>query len=259
MMDLVTSPRNPRVVAAAKLARARERRRRGEMLLEGPHLVGEAVRVGVGLRLVFGTETDTASRALADRAGTDWIPCTEEVLQRLGATEHPRGPIAVAAIPEETFEWGRDAMVVDLRDPGNAGTLIRTAAAFGLDIAFTGDAVDVWAPKVLRAGAGAHFLTCIGIGISVVPDHVGTIATVAEGGVILPDAMKRLDPSRVWAALVGSEPHGLSAAEVAGADLAVTIPMPGNTESLNAAVAGSIVAYELACWRSAVGTPSVGH
>jgi TrmH family RNA methyltransferase len=258
-MDPITSPRNPRVAAAAKLVRARERRRRGEMLLEGPHVVEAAVTAGVTLRSVFGLDGDSASRTLAARAGATWVPCTEEVLERLGATEHPRGPMAVGVIPDTAVGWRRDTLVADLRDPGNAGTLIRTAAAFGLDICFSSQAVDVWAPKILRAGAGAHFLTDVGTGLETVPDGVGTIATVVTGGAPPARAFERLDSGRVWAVMVGSEPHGLSPATVDSADVTVTIPMPGRTESLNAAVAASIVAYELSLWRSAVGSHSDGH
>ena len=258
-MDPITSPRNPRVAAAAKLVRARERRRRGEMLLEGPQVVEAAVNAGVTLRSMFGLNEDSAARTLAARAGATWVPCTVEVLERLGATEHPRGPMAVGVIPATTFDWRRDTLVADLRDPGNAGTLIRTAAAFGLDICFASQAVDVWAPKILRAGAGAHFLTDVGTGVETVPDGVGTIATVVEGGAPPSEAFERLDSGRVWAVMVGSEPHGLSPGIIDSADVTVTIPMPGRTESLNAAVAASIVAYELSVWRSAVGRVSDGH
>ncbi|MEX1271419.1 MAG: TrmH family RNA methyltransferase, partial [Acidimicrobiia bacterium] len=80
-----------------------------------------------------------------------------------------------------------------------------------------------------------------------------TIATVVKGGVAARELGTVLDPARRWAILVGSEAHGLSDDEVAAADVQVTIPMPGGTESLNAAVAGAIVAYELALWRNAAG------
>jgi TrmH family RNA methyltransferase len=259
MMDVVTSARNPKVVAAARLAQAKERRTRGEMLLEGPHLVDEAARAGIHLVSLFGLATDDLARRLAQDARAAWIPCTSEVLTRLGSTDHPRGPIAVAAIPAVEVPWRRDSVVAHVSDPGNAGTLIRSAAAFGLDIRFGGRAVDVWSPKVLRAGAGAHFLTGVSTGLEVVPLSVGTIATVVEGGEPVPDAIQALDPTRLWAIVVGSEAHGLDRSAIARSTVAVTIPMAGATESLNAAVAGSIVAYELARWRYSVGGPTGGH
>lgn len=248
MMELIRSPKNRRVVAAAALARARERRRHRRMLLEGPNLVEEAAAGGVHLIEVFGLADDAGARTIAARTGAQYLACAPDVIRRLGSTENPRGPVAVATIPEGAAPI-RDMMVVHVSDPGNAGTLIRTAAAFGLDVGFGSGAVDVWSPKVLRAAAGAHFRTTIAGTVGALPPGLGSIATVAAGGTPLPQLVSTLDPSRRWAILVGSEAHGLSPALVDSADVRITIPMPGGTESLNAAVAGSIVAYHFAIWR----------
>lgn len=240
-MEPVRSTRNPRVTAAARLRRARERKRLGLTLLEGPHLLEEALASGVEVLEVFGLGS-------GDPSVPNWVEVTEEVLERLADTESPRGPVAVMRIPPPATVT-RDHLALGINDPGNAGTLIRTAAAFGLDVTIRRDAVDPWSPKVLRAAAGSHFRTALG---EVVPD-AATIATVVEGGVAAREMGARLDPARQWAILVGSEAHGLSEDEVNAADVKVTIPMPGGTESLNAAVAGAIVAYELAQWRGADG------
>ena len=240
-MEPVRSTRNPRVTAAARLRRVRERRRLGLTLLEGPHLLQEALAAGVDVLEVFGLGS-------GDPGVPNWVEVSEDVLQRLADTENPRGPVAVMRIPA-LGSVRRDHVVLGVNDPGNAGTLIRTAAAFGLDVTFRSDAVDPWSPKVLRAAAGSHFRTVIG---DPVPG-TATIATVATGGIAARDMGAALDPARQWAIVVGSEAHGLAADEVAAADVKVTIPMPGGTESLNAAVAGAIVAYELALWRRADG------
>ncbi len=243
-MEPVRSPRNARVARAARLRRASERSKTGLTLLEGPHILQEAIAAGVEPLEVFGLEGDP-SRDLAERIFT---PVTQEVLNRLAPTESPRGPVAVISIPSPG-EVCRDSLTVGVGDPGNAGTLIRTAAAFGLDVIVGEGAVDVWSPKVLRAGAGCHFRTTIGRR----PATVRTIAAVVTGGLDPSAFGSELDRDVIWTVLVGNEAQGLSAAEIASADVKVTIPMRGGTESLNAAVAGSIVAYELARWRNSVG------
>lgn len=238
-MEPVRSTRNPRVVAAVRLRRARERNKLGLTLLEGPHLLAEARQAGAEIIEVFGTGV---------AAEDSWVEVSQVVLDRLADTENPRGPVAVMRIPEPAEVTG-DHLRVAVTDPGNAGTLIRTAAAFGLAVVFEPNSVDPWSPKVLRAAAGSHFRTEIGAATG----DFGTIATVVEGGIPASHLAAVLDPARAWSILVGSEAHGLEADAAESADVRVTIPMPGGTESLNAAVAGAIVAYELAGWRNPAG------
>ena len=243
-MEPVRSTRNPRVAPAVRLRRARERKALGLTVLEGPHVVEEARRAGAEVMEVFGLGPAPAGYQ-------HWTEVTPEVLSRLADTDNPRGPVAVIRIPPPGVVT-RDHYSIDLGEPGNAGTLIRTAAAFGLDVTFSPGSVDPWSPKVLRAAAGAHFRTSIGEP----PASRGTIATVVEGGVPPHRLGEVLDPTTTWAVLIGSEAHGLSSRDVAAAEIAVTIPMPGGVESLNAAVAGAIVGYELGRWRYAEGTPA---
>jgi RNA methyltransferase, TrmH family len=242
-MEPVRSSRNSRVAAAVRLHRARDRKREARTILEGPHLIAEALAAGVELHQVFGV--GDAPEWLAE---APWISVTAEVLARVADTESPRGPVAVMSIPPPQAPQ-RDHLVLDVTDPGNAGTLIRTAAAFGLDVVVRRGAVDPWSPKVLRSAAGSHFRTRIGV------DQVeaGVIATVVDGGVPVRDIGRHLTVDRLWSVVVGAEAHGVSTPEAAAADIRVSIPMPGGTESLNAAVAGSIVAYELAEWRNSEG------
>ncbi len=241
-MEPVRSTRNPRVAEAVRLRRARERKERGLTLVEGPNLVGEAVASGARLQAVFGVGRPPEWVDIAD-----WIEVTADVLGRLADTKSPRGPIGVMPIPEPA-QIVRDHLVIDVSDPGNAGTLIRTAAAFGFDVVFRPGSVDPWSPKVLRAAAGAHFHTAIGVAT---PAGAGTIAAVVEGGIDPSTLSTVLEPDRTWGLLVGSEAHGLNKSDVESADVSVSIAMPGGTESLNAAVAAAIVAYELGRWRKA--------
>lgn len=248
-MEPVRSRRNPRVVSAGRLRRARQRRKTGHTLIEGPHLLAEAIDAGVEILDCFVLEDDRSTRARAERSGFDVTIVEPEVLAVVADTTNPRGPVAVIAVPTATSDGGRDLLVADIADPGNAGTLIRTAAAFGLDAVVPDGAVDPWSPKALRGAAGAHFRTGV---LRSIPVGVGTIATVVRRGTDVRSMGPRLDPGRRWAVLVGSEAHGLDDEAVAGADVRVTIAMPGGTESLNAAVAGAIVAHELAGWRASL-------
>jgi len=236
------------VAEAVRLRRVRDRRETGLTLIEGPHLLAEALAGGVEVVRVFAPIGD-------EPLAGEWIPVTAEVLARLAPTEHPRGPVAVIRIPPDRSSE-RDALVLDVNDPGNAGSLIRSAAAFGLDVVFRPGSVDPWSPKVLRAGAGAHFRTRIGT--SGGPGR-GTIVTVVEGGVPIDDLVPHLDPNRRWDVVIGSEAHGVSDDDARTADVRVTIPMPGATESLNAAVAGGIAAYVISLWRRPGGDVGTGH
>lgn len=247
-MEPVHSPRNRRVAEAVRLRRSRIRRETGLTLLEGPALLADAVAADAVLEVVFGLPADRESKHLAEDGDSEWIPVTQEVLHRLAPTQSPRGPVAVLRIPEPA-QPERDLMLLDLNDPGNAGTLIRSAAAFGFDIGATAGAADLWSPKVLRAGAGAHFRTRVAQPLEETPADMLIVGSVVEGGVPLPELGPRLVHDRRWALLVGSEAHGLSERHAEAADVLVTVPMPGGIESLNAGVAGSIVAYQLALLR----------
>jgi TrmH family RNA methyltransferase len=216
----------------------------GRALLEGPHLLDEALASGVRVQRVFALAEDGASAEAARRCGAELVLVDERVLRRLATTEHPQSPVAVMVIPPSAPSSAGDLLVAwGVGDPGNVGTLIRCAAAFGLGFAAGPGTADPWAPKVLRAAAGGHFRAGAMRVESLESLRTGgrrLVATVARGGV---------SPSNLplggLAVLVGDEARGLPADVVAECDLAVTIPMPGGAESLNVAVAGAIVAYEV--------------
>lgn len=240
----ITSLRNPKVVEAVKLHRKRERIARGSTLLEGPHLLRAAVESGARIESVFASVDDETTPELLRRSGIEVNGVSDVVLTKLAPTQHPRGPVAVMEIPSEAGLRTSDTVVLyEVADPGNVGTLIRTAAAFGFDVAIGPGTADPWSPKALRAGAGAHFLTSF---VPVGPDPIDdlhragltVVATVAHGGAA-PERLGR----EALALLIGSEPSGLPERLSTAADLSVTIPTRG-VESLNAATAGSILMYE---------------
>ena len=240
-MEPGLSHRNPRVAEAARLHRVEERRTRRLTLLEGPHLVDEAVRAGAPLVELFALAGDRDASRWAQSAEVELVVVGDEALRRLSSTQSPQSPVAVMQIPERSLDHGRSVLVAwQISDPGNLGTMIRTAAAFGLDVGVMAGSVDPWSPKVLRAAAGGHFQTGIGAIEDLGSFDAIKVATVLNGG----DNPKSLPAGRL-ALLIGSEAHGLPDDVVAGADVRVTIPMVGPTESLNAAAAAAILAYEV--------------
>jgi len=227
----VRNHRNKLVVDAARLHRARARRERGETLLEGPKLLDDAVAAGVNIKKVFATpgEESPPNALLVD----------DRALQRLAGTKNPRGPVAVIDIPHSRDLGEGDFLIAyGVSDPGNVGTLIRTAASFGFSFGYTEGSADPWSPKVLRAGAGGQFQTPI-LRLENLPE-LPLVATVVDGG-ISPSA---IGDDRV-AVLIGEEAAGLPSELVDRARYKVTIPTTGPTESLNAGVAAGIVVYEL--------------
>jgi RNA methyltransferase, TrmH family len=238
--DAITSLRNPLVVDVVALHRPRERRRRAQTLLEGPQLVGEALASGVRPTLLLTLER-TRWLDAADRV----LEVDQAVLTKVATTRTAQDPVAVVAIPDPVPPVGDLRLLMwGVSDPGNAGTLIRSAAAFGAGVVIGGrGSVDPWAPKVLRAAAGAHFRVPIAVVDEPAAAWEGTtsVALVVAGGV----APSEVPPGPVTV-VVGAEAAGLPEELVAACALRCTIPMPGGTDSLNVAVAGSIALHALA-------------
>ena len=244
-MEPVRNSKNPLVVEAARLHRARERKQTGTTLIEGPHLLEEAIQAGADIRCVFALAHDADTVDLAGHFGIDPVLVDEPALKRLAGTETPRGPIAVVAIPDEIDPIEQNLLVSwGVSDPGNVGTMIRTARAFGWAFGFAEGTADPWSPKVLRSAAGSQFGTSIH-SVSdlnrLVSSGYEPVATVVRDGE---------DPSALgegrYALLIGEEAAGLPDDVVAACERSVTIPMPGGADSLNAAVAAGIIVYEIA-------------
>ncbi|MBT8212459.1 MAG: RNA methyltransferase [Acidimicrobiia bacterium] len=222
-MSAITSPRNPRVVEAAKLHEAKHRRRQGRTLVEGPGALEVAMESGADVIEVF---------SLGEAPGATQVD--RSVLARLSGTETPRGPIAIVAIPTDDDPRPADSVVLwEISDPGNVGALIRTAAFLGFDVVAHGGA-DIWSPKAIRSAAGAQFAVHVSRVDSIedLPAE-STVAAVVDGG-SAPGPVPR-----PVAILLGNEAAGLPEAVATAATHRVTIP--GQFESLNVAVAGSLL------------------
>jgi RNA methyltransferase, TrmH family len=229
----------------------------GAFVIEGPTLVREAIAAGLPLAEVFATpDADGALVAEAEAAGAVVHAVSVEVLARAVDTVTPQGiaatlPRIEVSIDAAVVAAARGALslvLVDVNDPGNAGTLLRAAEAAGAAaVLFCGGSVDPCNPKCVRASAGALFHVPVASGgeaVTVVEllgrAGVRSAATVVRDGTPY-DAADLTGPVAI---VLGSEAHGLPASVAAAVDLRLTIPMSGRSESLNVAMAGSILCFE---------------
>jgi RNA methyltransferase, TrmH family len=263
---MITSRQNPKVQAVrALLGRARERQESGAFVVEGVRLVEEAAAAGWKARAVFYTDELTARGMDAVRTlestGAQAEQVSNEVMEAIADTETSQGLLAVMPLPSIQPPAHPDFFVVadSIRDPGNLGTLLRTAAAAGAQalIAAPGCA-DLFSPKVVRAGMGAHFrLPALELDWAAIEAALKSTSPMSKPPkVYTAEAGKGtacwqanlLEP---LALVIGSEAEGVSSEARALADGALQIPMPGKSESLNAAVAGAILMFEVVRQRQA--------
>lgn len=233
---------------------ARDRKQIALTLLEGEHLAQAWLEAGSGPvdEVVLPRRSKERSQlwALSQRLGRTVLLMDDALFDRLSQVAHGPGPLFTIPVPQRRIDapLDGDAIYLDgLQDPGNAGTLLRSALAFGVRCVMASpDCVDLWSPKVLRAGMGAHFGLAIfeGLDPRQVIDLKGKsilTATLPQAAMQLPDADLR--GPRVW--LFGSEGGGLSP-QFSGSGLCegLRIPHQSGVESLNVAVAASICLFE---------------
>ncbi|GAW32054.1 RNA methyltransferase [Carboxydocella sp. JDF658] len=256
---IITSTANPEIKERARLLTARGRREQQAFLVEGVRLLEEVLKADYPVTKVYYTAAGIGKergqalfRQLKERA----IPCqevSEGVLAKLSATETPQGLVAVVPVRQQDFALPRPGrgiiLVLDgIQDPGNLGTIIRTAFAAGIrEVWTTPDSCDLYNPKTVRATMGAIFhLPCRDLTDSLAAVRAAAelgwwvTATALEGAV----PYYRLDWRQPRLLLLGNEGRGLSPELLALARERVTIPMPGGAESLNVAVAAGILMYE---------------
>lgn len=249
------------------------RHEEGAFVIDGPVLLGEALAAGVCVQEVFATpDADAGVVAVARAAGIQVHEVSQDVLARAAGTVTPNGIAAVAARVEVSAGDAIAAslagplalVLVDVADPGNAGTLLRAAEAAGASaVLFCGRSVDPSNPKCVRASAGALFHVPVAIGGDVerVLDELGRggtprVAAVVDGGTPY-DAVDLTGPVAI---VLGSEAHGLPGSVGALVDHRVTIPMAGRSESLNVAMAGAVLCFEsLRQRRGAAPTEPIGE
>ncbi len=255
--DLVLGPNNPRVRALRRLAtQRRDRRVQGVALVEGPTLVAEALADDVTITRVREVYTeaplDRFSQQRADEASIPVTLVEAGVLDKALDTVSPQPVVAIVEVATASLELlatDRPVLVlVDVRDPGNLGTLIRAAEASGCaGVVLAGTCVDPTNPKVVRSSAGSWLRTMV---VEDADARSVVAALAAQGRAVLAAALggNSVDmwhaDLRSAAILLGNEAHGLAPELIAQADATVLIPFDGPTESLNVGVAGALLAFE---------------
>ncbi|MDD2884275.1 MAG: RNA methyltransferase [Dechloromonas sp.] len=233
-----------------KLAESgRERRKAGQTLLDGLHLVEAWEQQHGPVAQLFVAESALVGGEIADYlAGRPLISLSDALMRELGLVDTPTGLLAVVALPAEPLavDLAADALLLDgLQDPGNVGTLLRTAAAAGIrQVLLAPGCAAAWSPKVLRAGQGAQFALTIHEDADLgafLADYRGTSAVTCLDGATSLYAAQWSGPL-AW--VMGAEGQGVRPELIAVADLKIKIPMPGGVESLNVGAAAAICIFE---------------
>jgi TrmH family RNA methyltransferase len=258
---LITSSQNPKIKWVRSLQAQSQRRKDEEVfVVEGVRLAEEALASGWGARLLLytdglGERGMSVVEAFATR-GTPIELVSEGVMRHASETETPQGLLAVLELKPLPFPPALDfAFIPDgVRDPGNLGTMLRTAAAAGVGgVLLPPGAADPFAPKVLRAGMGTHFRLplqeCSWEQIAALLAPLEVFLAAAGQGI----AYTQADFRSPLALIVGGEAEGAGPEARRLASHLVHIPMPGGGESLNAAVAAAVLLFEVVQQRSGEG------
>ncbi len=259
MQDIISSLKNDKVKYLRKLYNSQKRKREGKYILEGLRLVEEAIKAGAMFKMIFMTpEFESSIQGQVFRknlSDVDIYYIDSNLVEKLADTVSPQGIIAIVDEPtynNNNFLKNTDYILVldRIQDPGNMGALIRTAVAAGVDrvIALKG-CVDIYNLKVLRATAGAIFRLPI---MSKVEsgdlkdikekDNFKLISTDISGD----NYYHQLNYEFPLMLVIGNEANGVQSDILDISDYKVKIPLIGEIESLNAAVAGGIILYQIA-------------
>ena len=251
MIEKITSRQNPLIIRLSKLSDKKARDAEGLFRLDGVKLFVEAKKSSLDFEYIFAT-ADLIG--MADSMDAKVFEVTDEVLAKLTDEKAPQGIVAFArkfptpglpTLPEKF----RALLLSSIRDPGNLGTIVRTAYAFGIDrLIISPDCADIYSPKVIRAAMGTIFRQPITIA-----DEIEALGLLKSSGctvfaaALRDNAMRLGDfglPDKVCFA-VGNEGHGLSEEFIDACGNTVIIPMVDGCESLNAAGAAGILAWEM--------------
>ncbi|MBM3125505.1 MAG: RNA methyltransferase [Chloroflexi bacterium] len=254
---MITSTRNPKVrLVRDLLGRSKERREAGAFVVEGVRLLEEGMRAAWPMRFVLidGTLSERGKSMVEEMRshGVDLEEISRSVMESISETETPQGILAVLDDFQIPIPAPLDFVLIpdQIREPGNLGTLLRSAAATGVQaVLIPPDTTDAFAPKVLRAGMGAHFrLPIRAMGwekIEELTKDLQVLIAEKHG-----NSCWEMDLRQPLALVIGSEAEGagLSARKIA--DGRIGIPITGSVESLNAGVAGSVLMFETIRQRS---------
>lgn len=247
--EIVTSRQNPLCARFRKLAAGRAfREETGEFLCDSPKLLAEAVKWGAALCAVAYTRRELLPDGL--RGDVRLVRVSESVMEAISPARTPQGVVFSCKIPPPLdVEWlspGRYLLLEGVQDPGNVGTILRTANAFGWEAVLLEGCADLYSPKTVRAAMGVHFRSCI----SQMPLERAAALVKASGLPLYAAALgedtadiRQADLSNC-AVMIGSEGRGVSSRALELCTGTLKIPMEPCCESLNAAVAAGIVLWE---------------
>lgn len=249
-MEPITSLQNTRVKLAHGLqTRPRTRRKERKIALEGMRLVQDAIERGHKPEFIFFDSKTVDYMLLAELQGHNFevLPVNSEVMQYISDTEHPQGLFGVFPMPFPPMpRQPRKILILDnVREPGNVGGMLRTAAAAGVEVAvFSPGSADPYNPKSLRSGMGAHFRIPVVEAsweeITAYCEHLNVYLAAADGAL----RHNTVNWTERWALVIGSEAHGISEEANQLGGRRVSIPMAAATESLNACVAAAVILFE---------------
>lgn len=249
---MINSLQNERVKRAhALISSAKARRKADQIAVEGARLLRDALLSGCLPEYILYDPDAVQIEAIVpdEMLATLALPASAAVIRHIADTETPQGVIGVFPTPAPALPKPLERVVIldAISDPGNLGTLLRTARAAGVQaVLLAPGSADAWSPKALRAGMGAHFA------IPALEASWTRIALLCDGlHVRLADmtgdaAYDQADWRSPWALIVGSEAHGASEQAETLAHQTVFIPMEHDAESLNAAIAASVILFEAA-------------
>ena len=249
-MKLIQSVKNPQVKQWKKLLTKKERDKTGTFLIEGYHLVEEALKQqDFVLELIVSEKVELPPRLDYGTASITFV--TEEISRQLSDTEAPQGIYAICRQMEQasSLQDARSLLLLDaVQDPGNLGTMIRTADAAGIDAVIVGrGSVDSYNPKVLRSAQGSHFHLPIISGdltewiCRLKEKNIPVYGTALETARVYTET----EPGNSFALIVGNEGNGVNKEILMQTDANLYIPIYGKSESLNVAVAAGILLYYL--------------
>jgi TrmH family RNA methyltransferase len=252
---MISSITNPHVKhSRSLLADRRERRRERLFVLEGVRLVADALAGGAALELVLYAPEQLAATAAGQTllgriaALPAAYQATPQAVAAAADTVHPQGVVALARWPEQAPGRPGIILVLDgIQDPGNLGTLLRSAEAIGVaQVLCVAGTADIYSPKVVRAAMGAHFrlATEQDLGWEQVGERLAFVDHIYAASATATMPYYAADWRQPTALIIGNEAHGLSAEAQSLATGLISIPMRGPAESLNAAVAGSVILFE---------------
>ena len=253
-MRQIASRENAHFKALMKLCRSgRERRKTGLVLLDGMHLIEVCVQHSVQLQELLVSESgllriEIAAYLASSDTSEQLTVLSDALFSELATVETPSGIMAIIVQPHPVHALNHeiDAVLLDgIQDPGNLGSILRSSAAAGFrQVLLAPDCAQVWSPKTLRAGMGAHFQLDLHEGCDL-PAFLGgyrgqAVLTTLDA----PAALYSLVLSEPVAWIFGSEGQGVRADVAESTQLRVRIPMPGESESLNVAAAAAVCLFE---------------